>query len=523
MSRTLRIAFGLKNAYRVNSILYALKQIPLLRKVLPDTLYQVRGLKILGNVLSILWEVLTLFLWKGLYILAMVVIPLSVYESVASDALFLHIFLMLTLIGAMSNTYLFNPSKDKQYAVSLMRMDARQYALTDYAYQMFRLIVGMLPFLLYYGLQQRVSLWLCLLMPFFVAGCKMIWAAYTLGKYKKTGVAPNENALGKMIWSVMFLLVALAYGLPALGIVLPLAVSVVMMVVLTLAGVSSLRFIVRFDQYKSLYQRMLVHAANPMDLIKKASQEDSQKAITADTALQSRRHGLEYLNELFIKRHQRVLWQSSKKIAAICLCLVAGMMLVLQLEPQSKNVTNEILLTWLPYFFFIMYVINRGAGFTRVLFMNCDRSLLTYSFYKQPSMVLKLFRIRLREIIKVNLLPALIIGGGLALLLYFSGGTEEPFSYVVLVVSVLCMSIFFSMHYLTVYYLLQPYNAGTEMRSGTYRIVMIGTYVGCFIIMNLRLPILFFGLMCIAFCVVYAIVACVLVYRFAPRTFRLRP
>ena len=33
------------------------------------------------------------------------------------------------------------------------------------------------------------------------------------------------------------------------------------------------------------------------------------------------------------------------------------------------------------------------------------------------------------------------------------------------------MSMFFSVHYLTIYYLLQPYNAGTEMKSGTYRIV----------------------------------------------------
>lgn len=84
------------------------------------------------------------------------------------------------------------------------------------------------------------------------------------------------------------------------------------------------------------------------------------------------------------------------------------------------------------------------------------------------------------------------------------------------------MSAFFSIHYLTIYYLLQPYTAGTEMKSGTYRIVMILTYVVCYAMMNLRLPILVFGVACIAFCVVYSIVASILVYRFAPQTFRLR-
>ena len=49
--------------------------------------------------------------------------------------------------------------------------------------------------------------------------------------------------------------------------------------------------------------------------------------------------------------------------------------------------------------------------------MNCDHSLLTYSFYKQPSFILRLFQIRLREIMKINAVPALVIGGGLALIL----------------------------------------------------------------------------------------------------------
>ena len=51
---------------------------------------------------------------------------------------------------------------------------------------------------------------------------------------------------------------------------------------------------------------------------------------------------------------------------------------------------------------------------------------------------------------------------------------------------------------------------------------MILTYVACYALMNLRLPILGFGLACIAFCGVYSAAACLLVYRFAPRTFRLR-
>ena len=154
--------------------------------------------------------------------------------------------------------------------------------------------------------------------------------------------------------------------------------------------------------------------------------------------------------------------------------------------------------------------------------MNCDHSLLTYSFFKQPSFVLRLFRIRLRELVKVNLLPALVIGAGLAGLLFASGGTENPLNYAVLFVAVVCLSVFFSVHYLTLYYLLQPYNVGTEMKSTTYQIALAVTYVVSFIVMQLEIRALIFGLLTIGFCIVYSVVACILVYKLAPRTFRLR-
>ena len=43
MNKTLKISFSLKNTYRVNGVLFSLKQIPLVKRLLPATLYQVKG------------------------------------------------------------------------------------------------------------------------------------------------------------------------------------------------------------------------------------------------------------------------------------------------------------------------------------------------------------------------------------------------------------------------------------------------------------------------------------------------
>ncbi len=523
MLKTLLLSYSLKNTYRVNSILYAVKQLPLLGRALPDSIYGIQGLKIFANVLTALWELVSVFLGKFLYLFLMAFLPCVLWEELPGDLLFLQILLPLTILGAFVNTYLFNPTKDKYYAVILLRMNARSYALANYGYDLLKLFAGMLAATLVFGLLCGVPLWACLLFPFFVVGCKLCVVFLSLYDYEKKGTATNENRLGKLAWLVMALLLAISYAPAALGLLLPLPAAAAVMAAGVLGGAASLRKLLTFREFRSLYQKLLPQAMTVKEAATKAAKERTEKIISADASFSSRKEGFEFLNELFVRRHQKILWKSSKRIAAAALVIAAAGALMLALVPETREPVNAALLVYLPYFTFIMYLINRGTGFTQALFMNCDHSLLTYPFYKKPQQVLRLFRIRLREIMKINLLPASVIGAGLAVLLYLSGGTDNPLNYAVLIISILCMSMFFSVHYLTIYYLLQPYNAGTELKSGTYRLVLSVTYFVCFFLMQQRIPILLFGALSILFCAVYCVVACILVYRFAPRTFRIRP
>ena len=99
MNKTLRISFALKNAYRVNSILYAIRQIPFVKKIVPVNLYGVRGPKIFANILSVIWEILSAFLGKFLYFITMVMGVGILYKKVPSGPLFLHILVFLTVIA----------------------------------------------------------------------------------------------------------------------------------------------------------------------------------------------------------------------------------------------------------------------------------------------------------------------------------------------------------------------------------------------------------------------------------------
>lgn len=501
----------------------ALKQMLLIKMILPSVLYGARGLKIFANILSAIWEILSAFLGKFIYLMCIYAIVAYGYDGYSNKSeLFLHMLLFLTIIGAFMNTNLFNPSKEKYYAVFLMRMDAKQYVLINYGYAILKVVIGFMPFMILVGSILDLPLWLDVILPFSIVGLKLFVAATSLWDYEKRGLAYNENRLGKFLWAFVALMIIVACGLPAVNIAVPQIVSTALFIAFVPLGMIGAVKVIRFDEYKAVFRDLFAQTQPFADKKTQALRKQSEKYISADTSITSDRKGFEYLNELFIKRHKNILWSASKMITYVCLVLIAGAIIASYVFPEFREVTNHLILNWLPYFVFIMYIINRGTGFTQALFVNCDHSLLTYPFYKQPGMILKLFAIRLREIMKINALPALVIGAGLSLLLFITGGTDNVLNYAVIIVSILCMSAFFSVHYLTIYYLMQPYNAATEIKNGMYQVVKVATYVVCYYMIKVRMPTIVFGTLTIVFCILYCMIACILVYRFAPKTFRLR-
>ena len=76
MLKTFWIAFKLKITYRVNTIIYSLKQLPLIKRILPASLYASNILKRIAYVISMLWEIIEIFLYKGLYLGIFLIVPI---------------------------------------------------------------------------------------------------------------------------------------------------------------------------------------------------------------------------------------------------------------------------------------------------------------------------------------------------------------------------------------------------------------------------------------------------------------
>ena len=310
MLKTFITSFKIKNTYRVNSIIYSIKGLPIINKILPSSLYKNKFLKIFGNIISILWEIVSTFLWKGLYVWLVLGSMTFAYKTNQADT-FLHLFVFSTLIGGILNTYLLNPTKDKYYSIILMKMDANSFALTNYFYSMLKLVIGLMPFTIIFGLILNVPLLICILMPLFVALVKIIVIGmFSIPDFKKNKVVNNENLPTKKVWILLAVLALLDFGLPYLGIVINQIIYLVLFSVSVIFGIIALREIITFKDYKKIYKVLLtnenVYAVQNASSTK-TIRENVAKRIEYNGDITSNKTGFAYFHELFVKRHNKIL------------------------------------------------------------------------------------------------------------------------------------------------------------------------------------------------------------------------
>ena len=152
-----------------------------------------------------------------------------------------------------------------------------------------------------------------------------------------------------------------------------------------------------------MYRILLQNTPLDMQAIMKDAQaKNITDAIKMDETITSDKTGYAYFNDLFVKRHKKILWRYSKKLSLI----IIGVALVIGIGElffdEVGMIVQKFVLDYLPYFIFILYSFNSSKSVVQAMFRNCDHSMLTYSFYRRPEVILSLFRLRLRSLILIK-------------------------------------------------------------------------------------------------------------------------
>ena len=432
MRNTVLIGWQIQKAAAVNRFIYRLQHLPLVGKKVPSSLYRASEIKSLFTVLALIASVVGGLLKKAIYVAALLYFP----ARLAGDLLFpgetalpgsavFWLFACFNLLaGSFVNSTVLEVNEDKYVLLNLMRADARVYCLQQMALKLGRDTLYFLP-----------ALWggLCLLgkLPFWpivsllieLAAFRLIGEAAGLWLYDKKQFNIGHN--GK-VW-----LWILAGSLPAAAVLIWLcrdipAVWTVGTHPLTacaavLFSLPALRYLLRFPRYtyvarSTVTYAVVVQGRLAVEEMGKSGSAVDEKSFSSES-LRSHKFehlkGYEYLNALFFarnKRQYRLLWRI-KMIMIGSLSVVACVAVLFFFKDKELSLSGIM-----PGLVFILYLMCSGQRVCKSLFFNCDICLLKYGFYRQGDALLQNFRIRLRRLVWMDMLPALLLCAGIVAL-----------------------------------------------------------------------------------------------------------
>lgn len=257
--------------------------------------------------------------------------------------------------------------------------------------------------------------------------------------------------------------------------------------------------------------------------IQKSVELKSEDLDTSKKYLEDNLEGYNLLNELFFQRHRRLILKPILVKAGI-LSVIFLATLIIKFIPNGKfpvdlSIINEnLLLILIRAVPFIAYISFFNETISRIMFMNCDQSLMQYGFYRRPKDLLKMFTLRLKKLSLWNSLPFIVFL--IFIIIYYLMGDLSLYDSGIFILEFGALWIFFSIHTLFIYYVFQPYNDKYEMKSPIYFVINMVVYWACYQVMQLDLMSNKVAIYFIIAAIIYSILALILVYNFAPKTFK---
>lgn len=231
--------------------------------------------------------------------------------------------------------------------------------------------------------------------------------------------------------------------------------------------------------------------------------------------------GFVYLNNLFFKRHKKHLLKPTLIKSGIFLILgIGGFLFASSLTMKAKEV-YKILIFIIPI---ISYILFKQDIILMAFYKNCDSSLLYYNFYREDKNLLKMFWLRFASIFKLMLIPmgamfTIYIGFAIKFLIKTDLNLLLPIFYILL------NAIFFTVLPLFQYYIIQPFDKEGKQKS----VVLVLMNMFLYYIFIFGLPALTtkigeikFMLIISIFMVAFVGLASFLIYKFAPKTFKIK-
>ena len=558
MLRQLLIINQLSLSLKVNHLLYWLRKLPFIKKIIPNTLYQQTAVKRGLGVIVMIGSIFLAFVRKLIYTFVFFfvvsflladffgVVPM-IESNHLQTSLFMYQFMLISfLLGSLISTSI-HTSNDYVF-VRLMNVNPSIYYKNNIYLNIINDGIGFFIVFLLFGLGFINSI----LFTIGLIGSRLVGEVISLFDFSLktkqvtlTGKPTNSTLplppvrfyLKSIYILIPFVIIvySICYLLPYQHLELIMFstsyCAIITFLIFGFLGVLSYLFLMKYSGYGTV-AKCLIRLEDVLEL-----EDITQNTLSMDVTLTEKDakrikksgksfdslYGYQYLNAIFFERYYHLVatplkWKIIINSGIIVLGVIASFVpIVRQYDGVWLAITS---LT--PFLVLYMYWDSIGPRITKAFFFNCDVSLLKYGYYRKKTAVLENFKIRLRYIIKFSFLPSSILSLGVVLLTILNGHQNDMIIALSIGATIILLSIFFSMFHLLLYYLLQPYTEDNSLKSPLFSFLNGLLYFLCYFSSQFRTSSIWFPIGILIITIIFIPISYILIITFAPKTFKIR-
>ncbi|MBQ4254128.1 MAG: hypothetical protein II712_04785, partial [Erysipelotrichaceae bacterium] len=445
------------------------------------------------------------------------IIYIEIISGMLPEEKFCTAFIFLTIAGAAFKRII-EFSINEYEMIMLFKVDSRRYVRQQIS--TFIIKDGLMMFIALLLLYRPIGV--ILFYTFIYISIHLIAEGIRIAVIEHNGYQIPRNWVHLAIALVPLLLMGLCIWQNFLLQEKPLFYSVP---VIALCDVLVCYYLYKYPNYKRMHKYNLTierinGGAKALDDMKQTPKLRDRKSK------RSMGTGYQFINRIFIERY-RSEFAGTLFIAPIT-ALIAGLVFVF-LPVFIDEMAAQILRTVydkLSLLFYLMYLAAQSyQRYIKLNFMEIDRYMINYSFYRNRESIMINLKLRLKNILMMGTPTPLILSLALGLGLGINGrGQFSAYEIIVAVALPIVLHLFFSIYTVASYYLLQPYSFDGTSASKVYNAI---NYVMYLIVYFLFMAdeIVFSPRMLMIITSILAVVSAamfVLVIKLAPDNFRVR-
>lgn len=536
--RTFAIMQKIDLAKSINGIVWFIRKIPILGNLLGDK-YRFYELKqivfFLHPVFSLIWQLI-----KSAIVLSIAVTIMTSVNNVLVDIFGLDKLIASSLHGMTINDYsikLLVPSFLYLTTGSFRNMivdngssihelytnfgfDPESIAKAHLYYLPIQRFIGRsLVFAIFFKILGKVSLFYSLAISLAILLIELAASIFWMDFYLKREKSIMDNGFVQF-----FIIIILSLSMHIASFYLAIPASAFSLSALAIAIVLFIFAFIYMKNFNS-YAEIIEKSSRKYELALEGISEASENQIKIKEKNLGKEKvvgkGFKKLNKLFFIRHRRVIRKPIIIKTSIVLAISLALCIYLAINGYNGESTSNISTFLIPL---IMYILLKQDNILRSMYLNCDKGLMPYGFYRENKNVLLMYKERFKSLLKIIALPSIAIIISYLGITYFDKSIDT-YDKILSVIYIGLLGLFFVNLPLMEYYLLQPLDQEGKKVGKLANLIDWLVYAAVFFILP-RLgdatSATVFIIVISTFIIAFIIISQILIYKLSHKTFRIR-